>query len=62
MKKLVIILILLAAAVTVRAKAVDFFIFFKSTPAGVPGVMDGVIANPAGVKIANPAAQNIGLN
>jgi len=64
MKKIIIGLILLALlAIPVSAKVVDFFILFKSYEApSVPPAMDGVIANPATVKIANPAGQNISIN
>lgn len=64
MKRLIIILIIvLFAATSYAVMSPRWFIWFTEFgSSSSPGAMDGAIANPAAVKIANPAAQNIGLN
>jgi len=63
MKMLILIIaIMFCMAIPTSANiAIDVVVLFKSYPREV-GTMDGVLANPAGVKIANPAGQNISLN
>ena len=63
MKKIILIIVLIAfIAVPVSAGLIRYFILLDmAAPTDIPA-MDGVIANPAAVKIANPAGQNLSIN
>ena len=63
MKKILLVIIL-SASLALPVWAFDLWdiIIYYSRDDVTPGVMDGAIANPAAVKIANPDGQNIGLN
>ena len=67
MKKIFIFIFLLVILFIVPLLAGDtlpVFLFWLSGPVEVveDPAMDGVIANPATVKIANPGGQNLSIN
>ena len=49
-------------AVPVSAGLLRYFILLDEAVAPVVPAMDGALANPAGVKLQNPAGQNLSIN
>ena len=65
MKKIIVIFIVVLCIATFvygSSRIIGPSFFRPPRGTGVPPAMDGVIANPATVKIANPAGQNLSIN
>jgi hypothetical protein len=63
MKRIILIIIVFALiAVPVYAGLIRYFILLDEAVVVAGPAMDGCLANPAAVKIANPAGQNLSIN